>query len=78
MVRVRTRNHAKSVKGHLLVLQSLQSAVFRFELCPLFLSWFVAAGIIGFVLVDALDVSAPLVVLLGAVLGVLGWATNMH
>lgn len=42
------------------------------------LSWFVFAGIIGFVLVDALDVSAPLVVLLGAVLGVLGWATKMH
>ena len=36
------------------------------------------AGILGFVLVDALDVSAPLVVLLGAVLGLVGWATNMH
>ncbi|KAL3145700.1 hypothetical protein ABBQ32_003233 [Trebouxia sp. C0010 RCD-2024] len=35
-------------------------------------------GIIGFVLVDALDVSAPMVVLLGAVLGVIGWATKMH
>ena len=46
--------------------------------CPSFLSWSVVAGIIGFVLVDALDVSAPLVVLLGAVLGVIGWATNMH
>lgn len=29
-------------------------------------------------LVDALDVSAPLVVLLGAVLGVVGWAAKMH
>lgn len=36
------------------------------------------AGIIGFVLVDALDVAAPLVVLLGALLGAVGWATKMH
>lgn len=38
----------------------------------------ICIGIIGFVLVDALDVSAPLVVLLGAVLGVVGWAAKMH
>ena len=36
------------------------------------------AGIIGFVLVDALDVAAPLVVFMGAALGVVGWATHMH
>lgn len=41
-------------------------------------NWNVFAGIIGFVLVDALDVAAPLVVLLGALLGVIGWATKMH
>ena len=36
------------------------------------------AGIIGFTLVDALDVAAPLVVLSGAVLGIVGWASNVH
>lgn len=36
------------------------------------------AGIIGFCMVDSLNVPAPLAVLAGGVLGVIGWAANMN
>lgn len=36
------------------------------------------AGVIGYALVDALGVAAPLVVCTGGVLGVVGGACGMH
>ena len=62
---------------HAVLRKGVKCAVWVRRACSA-LTWFVCAGIIGFVLVDALDVSAPMVVLLGAVLGVIGWATKMH
>ncbi|KAL0039433.1 hypothetical protein WJX79_008119 [Trebouxia sp. C0005] len=38
----------------------------------------VSIGIVGFALVDALDVPPALVVLVGAVLGLAGWVCNLH
>jgi len=36
------------------------------------------AGVVGYALVDALGMAAPLVVCIGGALGVVGWACGMH